>query len=186
MNGSALNSRGIELKRFGFLFLLLWTVGLAPSGCDRNIAPYQPGESPQTPDLARIFPAPEVSALPEGEPARPAPAGRSGASVRGTVFAEGAAPEAPGAVLFIIARPAGAAGGPPLAVVRIPSPELPFDFEIGPKDVMIPSMTFEGPIELTARLDGDGNASTRAAGDRETVEQVAVAPGDAGVTLRLQ
>ena len=51
---------------------------------------------------------------------------------------------------------------------------------------MIPSMTFEGPIELTARLDGDGNASTRTAGDRATGQPVAVAPGDAGVTLRLQ
>ena len=174
------------MKRFGLMLLLFLTLGMSAAGCDRNIAPYQPGETPQPPDLARIFPAPEAPAVPEGEPARPAATGRSGAVVRGTAFVEADAADVPGAVLFIIARPAGAAGGPPLAVVRVPSPEFPFDFEIGPKDVMIPSMTFEGPIELTARLDGDGNASTRTAGDRATGQPVAVAPGDAGVTLRLQ
>ena len=39
------------------------------------------------------------------------------------------------------------------------------DFEIGPDDRMIPSIPFAGPLRLTARLDGDGNAMTRDAGD---------------------
>lgn len=168
------------------MLLLLFATALAPAGCDRNIAPYQPGETPEPPDLARIFPAPEAPSGPQGEPALPPVTGRGGASVRGTVYIDGEAEVLAGSVLFIIARPAGVGAGPPLAVVRTPEPEFPLDFEIGPRDVMIPSMSFEGPIELSARLDGDGNASTRAEGDRATQGPVSVAPGDAGVTLRMQ
>ena len=69
----------------------------------------------------------------------------------------------PGSVLFLIARSGEA--GPPLAVVRIQDPGFPLDFEIGPDDRMIPSIPFAGPLRLTARIDADGNAMTRDAGD---------------------
>ncbi|MFO0691090.1 MAG: hypothetical protein U0900_20500 [Myxococcota bacterium] len=100
------------------------------------------------------------------------------------------APEAAGrqpkpAVLFVIARPQGATAGPPLAVVRIPDPVFPVDFEIGPADVMIPSMRFAGPITLTARLDADGNAMTRADGDLASAEIPPQTPGATGVSLVL-
>jgi hypothetical protein len=176
------------------------------SGCDRNIAPYDPDEKPQQPDLARIFPAPEEEPGGAGlgggsapvDPAGPSATsaisatsatGRGGAAIRGTVHLagdSGGAAAPPGAVLFVLARTAGATGGPPLAVVRIPEPEFPFDFEIGPDDVMIPTMRFEGAIALSARLDGDGNATTREAGDRATRAPVAASPGDAGVVLSLE
>jgi hypothetical protein len=169
-------------------------LGLAAGvGCDRNISPYDPAEEPRAPDLSRIFPAPEQAPAggvagpmgAGGPPAAEVAAGRPGAAVRGTVHLEGGG-DAGGAVLFLIARPAGARGGPPLAVVRVPSPAFPFDFEIGPDDVMIPSMRFEGSITLTARLDGDGNASTQSEGDRSTASPVSVVPGDVGVELLLR
>lgn len=174
--------------------LLLALIGVLATACDRNIEPFDPDEQPRQPDLGRIFPAPEGDS-PRGvaggrgtemDPAARADVGRPGASVRGTVHL--AADPDPGAerVLFVIARPAGAVGGPPLAVLRIPSPTFPLDFEIGPDDVMIPTMRFEGAIELTARLDGDGNASTREEGDRETPAAMPVVPGAAGVELRLE
>ncbi len=63
-----------------------------------------------------------------------------------------------GATLFIYARPKGVSGGPPLAVKKTRRYDLPYDFEIGPMDVMIPDTPFEGEITLSARLDKDGMA----------------------------
>lgn len=90
-----------------------------------------------------------------------------------------------GAILFVIARPEGAVGGPPLAVLRIPDPVFPVEFEIGPGDVMIPSMQFAGPITLTARLDSDGNAMTRAESDLSSPTAPPAEPGTTGVELVL-
>jgi len=73
-----------------------------------------------------------------------------------------------------------------MAVLRIPSPSFPLAFEIGPDQVMIPGMRFEGPIALTARLDGDGDAMTRDASDPQTAQPVAVVPGTLGVELLLR
>jgi hypothetical protein len=174
--------------------LLLALISLVGGGCDRNVEDFDPAERPHQPDLSRIFPAPEgdspqggagamgAGAMPTAQP----DAGRPGASVRGTIRVDSDPDASPERILFLIARPAGAVGGPPLAVVRIPEPVFPLDFEIGPADVMIPTMRFEGAIELTARLDGDGNASTRAEGDRETASATAVVPGAVGVELRLE
>ncbi|HIL01137.1 MAG TPA: hypothetical protein EYG06_03550 [Myxococcales bacterium] len=169
-------------------FLVLGTMS-----CDRNIAPFVPGETPRQPDLSRIFPAPESESpmagapgMGGGGPARTGNSGvgRPGAAVRGRVsLAEPAAGHR--GTLFIIARPEGVVGGPPLAVLRVSSPEFPLAFEIGPDQVMIPGMRFEGPIALTARLDGDGDAMTRDAGDPETPNSVAVVPGSLGVELLL-
>jgi len=47
-------------------------------------------------------------------------------------------------------------------------------------------MRFEGPIALTARLDGDGDAMTRDASDPQTAQPVAVVPGTLGVELLLR
>ncbi len=183
-------------------------------GCDRNIEPYQPGEEPRDPDLARIFPGPPAGGMGAGggeggaagavanraafPPSRTEGAGMPPAASEATASA-GAAPisgrivlapelegERPaGAILFVIARSEGAVGGPPLAVLRIPDPEFPVEFEIGPGDVMIPSMRFEGPISLSARLDTDGNAMTRAATDLSSAAAPPAQPGTKAVELVL-
>ena len=90
-----------------------------------------------------------------------------------------------GAILFVIARNVGARGGPPLAVLRIAEPSFPLDFEIGPANVMIPSMRFAGSISLSARLDADGNAMTRGAGDVSSATEEPLSPGMTGVRLLL-
>ncbi len=177
-------------------------------GCDRNVEPYQPGEQPRDPDLARIFPGPpggvgsvqnagsasgtpDRTALPpsraEGSATAATPAEAAGAPIEGVVelAPELAAARPDGGVLFVIARPQGARGGPPLAVLRIPSPSFPLEFSIGPDDVMIPSMTFAGAISLSARLDADGNAMTRGAGDISSPVLEPLSPGTTGVALRL-
>jgi cytochrome c-type biogenesis protein CcmH len=69
------------------------------------------------------------------------------------------------AALFIIARPATGSGGPPLAVKKIDHPTFPVDFTLSQENVMMPGITFAGKINVSARLDKDGNPVTRSSGD---------------------
>jgi cytochrome c-type biogenesis protein CcmH len=71
----------------------------------------------------------------------------------------------PQAALFIIARPAGGAAGPPLAVKKIDKPTFPLNYSLGQENVMMQGMPFTGKINITVRLDKDGNPTTRGAGD---------------------
>jgi hypothetical protein len=178
-------------------------------GCDRNIEPFQPGEKPSAPDLARIFPgspsgselnpdlarnsrAPDRAALPPSRAEGSATfavtsAESSSAAIEGRVelASEMTAAQPAGAILFIIARPVGVTGGPPLAVIRVADPTFPYAFSIGPNNVMIPSMRFEGEISLSARLDADGNAMTRGSEDISSPTVSSLAPGATGVRIVL-
>ena len=68
-------------------------------------------------------------------------------------------------VLFIIARAAGSQGGPPLAVKKIERPAFPVSYSLGQENTMIPGTQFRGEVNITARLDRDGNPVTQEAGD---------------------
>jgi len=87
-----------------------------------------------------------------------------------------------GAVLFLIAR-TGAGGGPPLAVKRVESPRFPMEFSLGPDDRMIKTAPFAGPLQLSVRLDADGNAMTRAPGDLHGETPQPHQPGESGVAI---
>jgi cytochrome c-type biogenesis protein CcmH len=168
------------------------------AGCDRRVEPLVPGEEPATPDLSRIFPPESAEPpLPDAAPTLPPPpprtgpmppgdtatAGADGAPVRGTVqvAAELAGRVPAGAALFVFARAAG--GGPPLAAKRIESPHFPLAFELGPQDRMVAGRPFEGPLQLSARLDADGNATTRSPGDLQGGSAAPVEPGASGVAI---
>ena len=69
------------------------------------------------------------------------------------------------AVLFIIARSANSAAGPPLAVKKIARPVFPVTYSLGPDDLMLPGASFSGKVYLSARLDKDGNPTTREPGN---------------------
>jgi tetratricopeptide (TPR) repeat protein len=71
----------------------------------------------------------------------------------------------PNAALFIIARPASGAAGPPLAVKKIDKPRFPLAYSLGQENVMMQGTQLSGKITLSARLDKDGNAMTREAGN---------------------
>lgn len=71
----------------------------------------------------------------------------------------------PQAALFIIARPAGGPGGPPLAVKKIDKPVFPLNYSLGAENVMMQGTPFTGRLNVTVRLDKDGNPTTRGAGD---------------------
>jgi hypothetical protein len=164
--------------------------------CDRNLEPFDPAEQPRQPDLSKIFPAgaeeapagPDPSLElppPPGGRGAPALAAESGEPIRGTLRLapelEGA--QTSGAVLFLIARTAEA--GPPLAVKRIEAPRFPLAFEIGPADRMLASVPFAGALRLSARLDSDGNATSRTPGDLIGAAGQAVSPGASGVEIVL-
>lgn len=178
----------MPLRPLGALLLVL-ALG---SACDRNMEPFDASEEPSQPDLARIFPpgadraAEQSAGAPEAAPERGAqPVTAEALPVSGTLTLapelEGAV--ASGAILFLIAR--GAATGPPLAVQRIPEPSFPLDFEIGPADRMIQQMPFAGPLTITARVDGDGSATTREPGDLVGATSEQVQPGDSGVIITI-
>lgn len=71
----------------------------------------------------------------------------------------------PSSTLFIIARPDGAGGGPPLAVKKIDRPVFPLSYSLGADNVMIQGRPFSGKVSISVRLDKDGNAMTREAGN---------------------
>ena len=54
-----------------------------------------------------------------------------------------------------------------------------------PDDRMIPSIPFEGPLQLTARLDGDGDALSRKTGDLQGSADGSFSPGARGVSIIL-
>jgi len=71
----------------------------------------------------------------------------------------------PNAALFIIARPAGGPAGPPLAVKKIDKPLFPLNYSLNQENVMMQGTPFAGKIDITVRLDKDGNPTTRGSGD---------------------
>lgn len=115
-------------------------------------------------------------AAPDGEVA----ADDEAQTIRGTIAAP---PGAGGGILFLFVRAAGATGGPPLAVQRIPSPSFPFSFAIGPADAMMAGGPFPDRVTVEARLDADGNAMSE--GPDDVSARAEVAPGASGVELTL-
>ena len=94
-----------------------------------------------------------------------APSSSRQISGRITIDAKLKAKVEPDATLFIIARPAGAAAGPPLAVKKVDRPSFPLDYILSQDNVMMQGTPFTGKISVTVRLDNDGNPVTRGPGD---------------------
>jgi hypothetical protein len=139
------------------------------------------GATGVTVTIDEVFDA--ATAPPAAARAAGAPPPGGSAPIEGTItLAPTLASQPPaGAVLFLIARTASA--GPPLAVKRIPNPQFPLEFSIGPDDRMIQTRPFAGDIRLSARLDGDGNATSRSPGDLQGEAGATHAPGATGVEL---
>ena len=84
--------------------------------------------------------------------------------------------------LFIFARSEGVKRGPPLAVKRVAELKLPYEFTLGPQDVMIQGTAFKGAMVLAARIDVDGDAR---AGPGDIEGFVSAQPGDRNIKLLL-
>jgi hypothetical protein len=123
----------------------------------------------------RAMPAPAAPTKPE-----------RGAAIMGTIRLSPGAKPAPGSVLFVIARPAGRSTGPPIAVKKIEAASFPAAYALSNEDAMMPDAPFAGALSVSARLDADGDASTKEA--RDLVGAYAKNParvGDAGVDIEL-
>ncbi len=188
---AALAALDRALSRSPSLPLALWAKGMTL---------YQEGRDPDgarehLQRLERLLPAGErrdavreivarIGQAPE-EPSK-AP---SGQRIEGTVRLEPVRTvEAGGrSTLYIVARAAGSGGGPPLAVKRIVAPTFPVSFSLGAGDVMMPGMAFEGPLNLSARLDRDGDPLTREPGEPTgAYEDNPVEPGARNVVIQLR
>ncbi len=148
--------------------------------CDRRVAPYLPPEQEPAPltERVRIPGLDNPTSLERRLEMQP-----TGASIRGRIrLAEGA--RAGAGVLYVIAR--GPGGGPPLAVKRLPVGNFPVEFELGPADVMIAGRPFAGPIQLSARVDRDGNPMTREPGELSGEVAGTLEPGARDVEILLR
>ncbi len=132
-------------------------LNLIPAGEERNEVVKVLAEIP----TGGGTPSPAAASGKESSPASPA------AQISGkiTVDPKLKASIDPNAALFIIARPAGGAGGPPLAVKKIDRPTFPLDYTLSQDNVMMQGLPFTGKINITARLDKDGNPVTHTPGD---------------------
>jgi hypothetical protein len=73
-----------------------------------------------------------------------------------------------GAVLFLAAKAADAAGnpsGPPLAVQKLDVGTFPMDFSLDERDEMMAGTNFSGAVVITARIDQDSDVGSRQPGD---------------------
>ena len=87
-------------------------------------------------------------------------------------------PVAPTDVLFLFVRPVGVTSGPPLAVRRLAAPSFPLSARIGPSDAMIAGTELPDRVQVSARLDRDGDAMTTGPHDWEATSEP-VSPGGA-------
>lgn len=77
----------------------------------------------------------------------------------------------PGAIIFVSVRPinkaTGESLGSPLAVERFDIQSLPVEFHLTGAHTMVAGTAFEGDVMVYARVDSDGEASSKLAGDVE-------------------
>lgn len=145
----------------------------------------------EEPDLSQIFPSGmddggsqseviNLAALPD-----PTSASAFDPAIRGEIRLSKDVTVPEGAVLFLIAR-GPSTGGAPTAVKRFPEPVFPQAFRIGPEDRMLQDADFSGPFTLTARLDQDGNATTKEADDLTGKFDDLVPVGTRGILINLK
>lgn len=131
----------------------LWTQAIQASG----------GDNPQIERLLAALDGQGGGTPAAGGPATD-PSGATGPVYTAVIrLADGADPP-PSGVLFVTLR--GDAGGPPAAVRRVADPTFPLEVTLGAGDSMLGRPLPEAGA-LSARLDADGNASTRQPGDLE-------------------
>ncbi len=109
---------------------------------------------------------PPAATLPAGHPpiGEPAPGTSSAATIAGTISLSPKLKASPSDVLYVMAKK----GTATLAVRRVERPSFPLQFEISGGDAMMAGGTFEGPVDVVARLSRTGDAIP-AKGDLEGV-----------------
>ena len=86
-------------------------------------------------------------------------------------------------MIFVIARAAGVSSGPPIAVKRIDATAFPATLELTSADSMM-GQPLPATMRIEARLDSDGNATTKTPGDPSAVQDGVAAGSSITLTLR--
>ena len=153
------------------------------AACDKSASAPPPNAQQATKGLPPVGPGPASA------PAAPsAPAASSGGTLEGTIVVAPALKDQvkPGDTLFLVARAVDANGNVqrmPVAVDRAQVTSFPLAFKLSADNVMVAGTPFAGSMQLTARIDKDGEAMTREAGDVEGTVKVAVP--QKGITITL-
>ena len=87
-----------------------------------------------------------------------------------------------GEILFIIGRASGVTAGPPAAVKRLTVSNFPIEVSLTNADMMMGG-TLPQKLDITARVDGDGNPLTKNDGVRGEAKSVVVGGPTAPLTL---
>ncbi len=104
---------------------------------------------------------------------------------RVTIAPELASKVQPTDVLFVIVRRPGGTGRP-LAAKRIDRPQFPVSFEITSADMIQQGSELRGMVDVTARLDKDGQAGPAQPGDIEgQFAKNPTLPGGDGIDITL-
>lgn len=123
---------------------------------------------------------------PEGAPAAPtapeAPAASGAPEFEGEVTLAAGLPTA--GTLYIYVRPEGAKSGPPLRVKKLPA-TFPAKFSISASDSPMGGSLPAGKVQLSARLDEDGDVMTRTPTEPIALS-APVAAGAKGIVLELK
>jgi hypothetical protein len=125
---------------------------------------------------------PEPKAHGELSPHGSQPAAPGGPALAGEISVDPrlAAEVKQGDTIYLIARavdPAGAVQRTALAALRLQVGAPPITFKMDASNVMAAGAAFAGEVQLTARVDRDGESITRVAGDIEGVTRVKI-PSD--------
>lgn len=117
-------------------------------------------------------------------PSAPAPKASSPGVIKGTIDVKADLKDKvqPTDTIYIIARKS--ASGPPLAVKRISPPAFPLSYELSEKDVMMGG-PFEGDVEITVRVDKDGDAMSKNPGDLVGKSAGSIKVGDTSANLTI-
>jgi len=173
------------MKRTLYLAAIAAFIALA-AACSQNSFKQDPApKAPQNPKTAQPWVEGEVAEAPEPPPPTPsAPKAEKAWKVTGVVELpdDFKAAFTPGEALYIIAR-SGGGDSTPVAARKISAHSFPVRFELMEKD----SMTGEELPEklfIEAKLDSDGDVSTKSAGDLWS-RPVEAADGGS-VTLKLE
>ena len=140
-----------------------------------------PGGETMSPAAAAM---PDNSPMISGAPAA-APAAADGSAIHVTLDVDPAAKSklGTGGVLYVIARPAGVAGGPPTLVKRLPAGQFPLTFDLGAADSMM-GQPVPPKSRLEVRLDHDGDAATRSPNDLDVVADGVASGATVKLTLK--
>lgn len=90
--------------------------------------------------------------------------------------------------LFIFAKKASdvdAKGVPPLAVLRIPSPQFPMAFSLSQENAMMAGTSFEGPFVVYARYSPSGDALDKSGPQGTTNAKKPLKLGAKNISLEL-